>query len=403
MPKPATSVLGDERSHYHEWREAEVTVCGEGFRVATKPGVLSFGSQDVANLMLAEHARAAAGETVVQLNGATGLFATVAARSATRVLTADRNVLSVEAARRTFQANGTQNAEAFAGQGASSLPSGLEADLVAIRIPTEKLVLHQLLWDAFSLAKVGGRCAIAGATNEGIKSASAALEALFGHAVVVATGSGHRVVIATKRAERPASDAIADSDYLRHDVFHRYTATMRGREIALFTRPGVFSWDHVDEATALLAEAMVVNAGEHVLDLGCGAGALGITASGLSGGAPVTLVDADMEAVRSAARSIEHAGVPNARVIPSDIASAVLAEHFDVVVTNPPFHVGKATDLDVPLQFIEDAWHVLNAGGRLFLVANRTLPYERAIYQRFGNIATVHDGRRFKVLSAVRG
>ena len=115
-----------------------------------------------------------------------------------------------------------------------------------------------------------------------------------------------------------------------------------------------------------------------------------------------TMVDADVEAVRSATRSVRAAGLDNCRVLPSDVAAAVLGARFDVVVTNPPFHVDKATDLDVPLQFIRDAFDVLTDGGRLFLVANRTLPYERPIYQRFGNIATVVDGRRFKVLMATR-
>jgi 16S rRNA (guanine1207-N2)-methyltransferase len=116
----------------------------------------------------------------------------------------------------------------------------------------------------------------------------------------------------------------------------------------------------------------------------------------------ITLVDADIEAVRCAARSLGAAGLHDARVLPSDVASAVINERFDVVITNPPFHVGKATDLSVPLQFIHEAWEVLSPDGRLFLVANRTLPYERAIVQRFGNITTVHDGRRFKVLAATR-
>jgi 16S rRNA (guanine1207-N2)-methyltransferase len=77
-------------------------------------------------------------------------------------------------------------------------------------------------------------------------------------------------------------------------------------------------------------------------------------------------------------------------------------ERFDVVVTNPPFHQGKATDLTVPLQFIADAHAHLRVGGRLYLVANRTLPYEQAIAERFGTVRTLHDGRRFKVLSAIR-
>ena len=54
------------------------------------------------------------------------------------------------------------------------------------------------------------------------------------------------------------------------------------------------------------------------------------------------------------------------------------------------------------MQFINDAHDVLAPRGRMFLVANRTLPYEQAIRHRFGNVSNVQDGPRFKVLSAVR-
>jgi 16S rRNA (guanine1207-N2)-methyltransferase len=114
------------------------------------------------------------------------------------------------------------------------------------------------------------------------------------------------------------------------------------------------------------------------------------------------MVDADMEAVRSAHKSAVAAGITNFGILPSDVAGAVLDKRFDVVVTNPPFHTGKQTELAVPIQFIEDAWQVLLPGGQLFLVANRTLPYEGAIEARFGNVASAHDGRRFKVLSATK-
>ena len=387
---------------YHTWRETGALAAGGSYRVATKPGLLGSGGSDVATMLLVEHARVAPGETVVQMHGATGLFGAVAAGSAARVLLADRSVLSIEAARRTLAANGATNASVHLGHGARVLPAGVQADLVVIRIPTEKVALHQLLWDAFALLRVGGRCLIAGATNEGIKSAATTLETLFGSGRVLAKDRTHHVIVAVKQSEEPASRAIADNPFVGTDAFHELTATLRGTDLTLFSRPGVFSWDHLDEATSILADAMTVNPGERVLDLGCGTGPLGIVASRLSLGAPVTLLDADAEAVRSAERSVKAAGIENARVLTSDIADAVLDETFDVVVTNPPFHIGKSTDLDVPLQFIEDAWAVLADRGRLYLVANRTLPYERAIFQRFGNIETVHDGRRFKVLSAVR-
>ena len=145
---------------------------------------------------------------------------------------------------------------------------------------------------------------------------------------------------------------------------------------------------------------MPVRAGDDVLDLGCGIGPLGLLAARLSAGGRVTLLDADSEAVRCAQRAIDAMQQQNCRTLCSDVGAEVHDERYDLVVTNPPFHVGKATDLDVPTQFILDARQLLKRGGQLALVANRTLPYERLIHDTFGNLVTLHDGARFKVLGA---
>ena len=343
---------------YREWRQTSVKVAGRAYALATKPGVFAHGRGDPAARLLAEHARVAAGDVVVHLNCGSGLFGAVAAGPAVRVLLTDRNVVAAAAAARTLAANGAANAEALVGHGAAALPPDVTADVVAIRIPHEKLALLQLLWDAFRALRVGGHCYLAGATNEGVKSAARLLERLFGNATVLAQDSGHRVVSAVKRAPAPASTEDLDSLYLEPDAFHRMPATLRGRDYTLFSRPGVFSWDHVDEATAILADVMQVAPGSAVLDIGCGAGGLGIVAASLSGTGRSACVDADAEAVRSATRSAAAAGAENVRVLASDVTAAVAGERFDVVVTNPPFHVGKATDLNVPLQFIQESWEV---------------------------------------------
>jgi 16S rRNA (guanine1207-N2)-methyltransferase len=389
-------------SDYRTWRQTSVNVAGRHYALATKPGVFAHGRVDPAAMLLAERGKVAEGDVVVHLNCGNGLFGSVAASVASRVVLTDRNVIGVEAARRTVVANGAKGVEVVLGHGAYALPKGLEADVVAIRIPHEKLALLQLFLDAFRILKIGGRCYIAGATNEGIKAATSTMERLFGNAGALAIDSGNRLVVATKRTESPASTEGLDSPYLSADVFNRIDATLRERAFTLYSRPGVFSWDHLDEATEILAAAMEIGPGDSVLDLGCGYGALGVVAATLSGNGDVTMVDADVEAVRSATRSAAEAGVTNVRLATSDVGSAVMGDRFDVVVTNPPFHIGKSTDLHVPLQFIYDAWEVMAPEGRLFLVANRTLPYERNIKHRFGNIRTVHDGPRFKVLSATR-
>ena len=353
--------------------------------------------------MLAENTKVSAGDVAVHMGSGNGLAAVVsAAKGARHVVMSDRNVVSVEASRQTMAANGVDNVDVLAAHGSQGMPPDLVADFVAIRIKPEKLPLVQQLFDAFRLLRHGGKCYVAGATNEGIKPAAKLLGQIFGESSVVSYDSGCRVLLAEKQSEMPGQVVGIDTSFLDPEHFREIDATLRGNHIKLYSRPGVFSWEHLDEATETLADAMTIPIGASILDLGCGSGGLGITASLLSQSGRVTMVDADVEAVRSAQKSAAAGGISNYRILPSDVAGAVLDEKFDVVVTNPPFHVGKQTELAVPMQFIEDAWQVLIPGGQVYLVANRTLPYETAIRRRFGNIASVHDGKRFKVLSATK-
>lgn len=276
-------------------------------------------------------------------------------------------------------------------------------DTVVVRLTPERLPFHLLLHDAWQLLRVGGRCLVVGGNQEGVKPALKAMEHVFGASRVVAHGGGHRLLESRKLASHDFSAAEAlvapygDRDHMRRELLE-----LRGANITMCSRPGVFSWEHLDEASHQIAEALTVSKGERVLDLGCGAGVLGAVSAHLSAGGATTLVDADCEAVRCARETMASSGLSHWRVFASDGTSAVAAERFDVVVSNPPFHVGKSTDLALPVRFMEEAWRVLDPGGRLVMVANRTLPYERELDRIFGNRRTISDGARFKVLEAVR-
>lgn len=383
---------------YRAWQRDSVHVGGRTVHVATKPGVVGHGAVDLASSLLAEHATVGAGDRVLHLNCGTGLFGASAAMRGAHVTFTDRNALSFEAATRTVAANGLEGAAVLLQQGIATIG---QADVVGIRIPHDRLSQLHLIRDAFTALRVGGRCYIAGAVHEGIKPASRALQHRFGNALVLATAGGQRVVRATKVAERDDVPEEFAHPLLERDAFHIVPATVRAVALALHTRPGVFSWEHLDEATSILGNTMQIPDGARVLDLGCGSGALG-TVAALTARAHVCMLDADSEAVRCAAQTASVAGATRVRTMASDIAEAVRNERFDVVLSNPPFHVGKITSLDVPMQFIEQAWEVLVPGGTLQLVANRTLPYEGAIRERFGHFVVLHDGARFKVLQAVK-
>lgn len=394
-------------STYTTWqlgpaRAGDVTV-----RVASKPGVYAHGEVDPAAFMLAE---AIAGTWDVADAGArgrslhwasgNGFVPAVAAACGFAVTALDRYAGNAMASTRTL--DGVPHAAVLhAAIAGDAVPAG-SCDLVSIRIPTDKLGVQLAVAEAFRVLRVGGTCILAGANDEGAKPAAKLLERVFGHARLDAQHSGHRLLTARKLTDTAAdADAVA-SPWLDAAHFHQVPVETGGTAFTLFTRPGVFSWEHLDEATDLLCGIMRIGAGDTVLDLGCGAGALGVVAA-RHGATRVLLLDADADAVRCAARTAAEAACAAIEVRASDVADAAHDERFDVVVSNPPFHLGKGTDLHIPRAFIEQSYDRLRPGGRLYLVANRTLPYEWLIEERFGEVRTAHDGRRFKVIGAVRG
>jgi 16S rRNA (guanine1207-N2)-methyltransferase len=287
--------------------------------------------------------------------------------------------------------------------GRVGLPAGLAADLVVVVVPPERVAAQQLVHDAAALLRVGGTLLLAGETEAGIRPVADFAGALFGNARVVAQAGGGRVVTCERTAAVDGSVvAHALAPYHDASAFRALSLTVAGVPVPVFTRPGVFSWDHLDDATGLLAEVMDVPTGARVLDLGCGAGVLAACVVRRVPSVEVTLVDADSEALRCAERTMAATGHRGWRVLASDVAGAVAGERFDVVLSNPPFHRGKATDLALPRRFIAEAHAVLRPGGTLQLVANRTLPYEAELARVFGHRRVLADGPRFKVLAAQR-
>ena len=401
-PGSAAFHCADDR--YFRWTTAQVTVRDRDLAVLSKPGVPAFDQLDPAEGLLLDHMEVAGTDTICSYHCGSGVVGALAALRAPRgqVVLSDDNQLSVEAARRTLAANAVNHAEArFCVN--SEQPPIQNADVVALRIPKGKVPTLQLIWAAFHALRPGGRCYLAGGTDEGIKSALKHMEQLFGGAVVVGYRGGHRLGIATRPDGPARTTGPFDTPWLDPNHFHSYSVDAHGITFEAFTRPGVFSWERLDTGTAALLDVLEVRGHARILDLGCGAGVVGVAAALQALDAQVTMLDVNAEAIRSSHRTVAENGVQDrCEVRASDVAYGVSERRFDLVVTNPPFHIDRATDLDVPAQFIRDAARVLAPGGKLYVVANRTLPYEAWLDACFGAHRSERAGRQFKVLSAVR-
>ena len=165
------------------------------------------------------------------------------------------------------------------------------------------------------------------------------------------------------------------------------------------TAEGVFSADGIDPASRLLADSLPEKLGAHLVDLGAGWGYLAARILARDTVRSLDLVEADHAALDCARANLVD---PRARFHWADATTWRPDNLVDAVVMNPPFHTGRAADPDLGRAFIAAAAAMLTAQGRLWLVANRHLPYETALAQHFAEVSELAGDNRFKILAAAR-
>jgi 16S rRNA (guanine1207-N2)-methyltransferase len=282
----------------------------------------------------------------------------------------------------------------------SALPEQAGAfDIVTIAAPNDRKLTRRWLAEAHAALKQGGQLLIAGANDHGIRSAIGDAEALFGSAHVLAYKHGNRVAQAYKLAGVVNRQLWASEAGIAPGTWHEFVAHARGQTFGLRSLPGVFAYDHVDAGTELLLDSLAIPAGAHVLDVGCGYGLIGLVAARL-GAAQTEMVDVNLLAVASAAENCARNGVQQARAFAGDGVPDGPAQRYDLVVTNPPFHVGKPVDSDVARAFIDRARHALKPDGQLTLVANQFLRYDRVLSAAFEHVVCLASNRSYRVWSA---
>ena len=170
-------------------------------------------------------------------------------------------------------------------------------------------------------------------------------------------------------------------------------------EDGFITKPGVFSADGVDPGSAALAAALPKDLPKRVADLGAGWGFLSQAILARKGVATLHLVEADHAALDCARRNITD---PRAQFHWADALDFHLDTPLDAVVSNPPFHTTRSADPNLGRGFIAAAAGMLKPSGRLYLVANRHLPYEAEALKLFHDVREMAGDRSFKVLLAAK-
>ena len=163
------------------------------------------------------------------------------------------------------------------------------------------------------------------------------------------------------------------------------------------TAPGVFAEKGPDAASDLLAAALPEAMPGRVSDLGAGWGFLSAAVLGRAGVVTVDLIEAERAALDCARLNVTD---PRARFHWADATTWRPDEPVDWVVMNPPFHQGRAGDPGLGQAFIAAAARMLTRSGTLLMVANRHLPYEATLADRFRSVTELGGTGAFKLIRA---
>ena len=175
--------------------------------------------------------------------------------------------------------------------------------------------------------------------------------------------------------------------------------------LTLCAHGAAFAGTKVDIGTrALLGrlEAMAPEAAT-ALDLGCGSGVLAAALAAARPALDVLAVDQSAAAVASTRATAAANGLGDRlQVIRDDAAESVPAGSVDLVVCNPPFHVGAAVVTTAADRLFAAAGRVLRPGGELWTVYNSALRYRPTLTRLVGTTRVAEQTPKFTVTVSTR-
>lgn len=165
------------------------------------------------------------------------------------------------------------------------------------------------------------------------------------------------------------------------------------------TRAGIFSHGEIDAGSQFLVAHLPADLRGKVADLGAGWGYLSAEALRLAPGIQrIHLFESDSRALACARTNLAEWG--DRPVFSWHDVTTGIPGHYDVILTNPPFHSGRDTDVDLGRAFVTSAARALGRTGRLYLVANRQLPYEAVLKAEGLGYERLAEDKTYKVILA---
>lgn len=174
--------------------------------------------------------------------------------------------------------------------------------------------------------------------------------------------------------------------------------------LTVCARGAVFAGTGLDIGTRFLLEFLPrMPQARHAIDLGCGTGILAAKYARGNPGSRVTATDQSAAAVDSARATAEANGLAGQiEALQDDAMGSLPDASADLILLNPPFHVGAAVHAGAGVKLIEAAGRVLAPGGELWTVFNSHLHYQPALQRLIGPTREVGRNPKFTVTASTR-
>lgn len=169
------------------------------------------------------------------------------------------------------------------------------------------------------------------------------------------------------------------------------------------TKPGIYSWRKIDKGSELLSGVLPDNLSGVGADFGCGYGYLSkqvlLKNKSIK---KINVIDADYHALSCCRTNLhKHTSDFEIEYHWEDLNMPVASiKNLDWIIMNPPFHEDKNADMEIGQNFIKSAASSLKAQGKLLIVANLHLPYEKTLNENFSKVEKITEKQGFKVIFA---
>jgi 16S rRNA (guanine1207-N2)-methyltransferase len=390
-------------TNYSSFQEFKGKLAGYPLTYCTKLGLPDWNKITPSTSLLAEVVHPKPSDRVLNLGCHHGALSVILGSqiSKGRLFIMDNDQVALNCAERTIQLNGIQNYSiptelSLLPQAANTFP------LIVMDLPKGRKLSRRWLVEAYFLLIPGGELYLAGANVQGIQSIISDAKELFGNAVILGYKKGNRCALVRKEENKKDVPNWALEPGIAPGTWVTFNISIKSKDVKIFSLPGIFSYDRLDEGTELLLETIHFPSSSKILDVGCGYGIIGLYAALQASTSEIDLVDSNRLAIAASQKNLNANKLEDVRIIPSDLLDPLPKNYYDLIISNPPFHAGKEINYSITSALLHQAFQALETGGKIIIVANQFLRYDYIMNEVFGNSQNLAHTNRFNILAATK-